>query len=303
MPRRSALCSVAALCSLALAAPLATGPGVAHAAEQPRTDGSFSALTYNVAGLPDFVSGSDPATNTPLISERLPHYDLINVQEDFNYHDELYAADDHRHRTETSGPAVFGDGLNTLSRDPITDFRRITWDECYGTDCLTPKGFSHARIELAAGTGFDLYNVHANAGTDSGDLAARRSNLAQLSEYIQRNSRDRAVIVMGDTNTRYTREGDNIRQLVDDNGLTDAWVRLERGGSRPAAGAAPLECDPDAPSDSCEVVDKILYRDRGGLDLTAVDYGNEHTAFLDESGEPLSDHFPHRVHFEWTSTE
>ncbi|ASU77779.1 endonuclease [Actinopolyspora erythraea] len=289
--------------SAALAVLLATGSGAAYAAEQPPSSGSLTALTYNVAGLPDLISGSDPATNTPLISERLPHYDLVNVQEDFNYHEELYAADDHQYRTETSGPALFGDGLNTLSRAPISDFRRITWDDCHGTDCLTPKGFSHSRIELAGGTGFDLYNVHANAGTDPGDLAARRSNITQLSEYIQRNSRGRAVIVMGDTNTRYTREGDNIRELVDDNGLTDAWVRLERGGERPAEGSAPLKCDADSPSDSCEVVDKILYRDGGGLDLTASDYSNEHTAFLDEAGEPLSDHFPHRVRFDWTSTE
>ncbi|SDP69066.1 Uncharacterized conserved protein YafD, endonuclease/exonuclease/phosphatase (EEP) superfamily [Actinopolyspora xinjiangensis] len=297
MTRRSILGSAA------LAVLLATGSGVAHAAEQPPSSGSLTALTYNVAGLPDFISGSDPATNTPLISGRLPDYDLVNVQEDFNYHDELYGDDDHQYRTETSGPALFGDGLNTLSRAPFSGFRRVTWDDCHGTDCLTPKGFSHARIELAGGTGFDLYNVHANAGTDPGDLAARRSNITQLSEYIQRNSRGRAVVVMGDTNTRYTREGDNIRELVEDNGLTDAWVRLERDGERPAEGSAPLKCDPDSPSDSCEVVDKILYRDGGGLDLTASDYRNEHTAFLDEAGEPLSDHFPHMVRFEWISSE
>lgn len=37
---------------------------------------------------------------------------------------------------------------------------------------------------------------------------------------------------MGDTNTRYTRAGDNIRTLADENGLTDAWVQLAKGGTR-----------------------------------------------------------------------
>lgn len=287
--------------ALGMLLPLTAGEALASsAAEEPLAGGEFSALTYNVAGLPDWISGSHPAANTPLIGERLNGYDLVNVQEDFNYHDELYERAEHPHRTETSGPAVFGDGLNTLSEYRFADFRRITWDDCHGTDCLTPKGFTFARIELAAGAGLDLYNVHANAGTAPGDLAARRSNLEQLSEFVGENSEGNAVLVMGDTNTRYTREGDNIRELVDANGLTDAWVALERSGTRPTRGSEPLVCDQQRPSDSCEVVDKVLYRDGGGTDLTAREYDNEHAAFLDDAGEPLSDHFPHAVRFTWS---
>ncbi len=83
------------------------------------TSGGFSLLSLNVAGLPgmcsyellqktlivaqELLSSGDPAVNTPLLSVRLPPYNVINVQEDFNYHAALYADDTHPYRTPTSG--------------------------------------------------------------------------------------------------------------------------------------------------------------------------------------------------------
>ncbi|WP_439656952.1 jacalin-like lectin [Lentzea sp. HUAS TT2] len=267
------------------------------------TGGSFEVLTYNVAGLPEPLSSGNPAVNTPLISPRLAPYDVINVQEDFNYHAALYAGDNHAHRTPTSGGVPFGSGLNTLSHRPYSDLERTKWASCNGTDCLTPKGFTYKRITLAAGVTVDLYNLHPNAGTETADLAARRSNITQLSRFIAANSAGNAVIVMGDTNTRYTREADNIRELVTTNGLTDAWVQLERGGQAPAAGAPALVCDPAALTDSCEVVDKILYRGSRQITLTARDYRNDNAAFLDSQGKPLSDHYPIAARFDWTADD
>ncbi|HZF90346.1 jacalin-like lectin [Streptomyces sp.] len=285
------------LTAAALAATgLATaGPAPAAAA----ATGSFTVLTYNVAGLPLGLGDSDPQTNTPLIGQRLGGYDIVNVQEDFNYHASLYAHDTHPHRTATSGGAGLGDGLNTLSDHPFEDFQRVDWNDCAGTDCLTPKGFTLARVRLAEGVFVDLYNVHTNADVTDAALAARRANIAQLSDFIQANSAGNAVIVMGDTNTRYTRAGDTIRTLAAENGLTDAWVRLVKGGTPPAQGGEPLLCDATAPTDDCEVVDKILYRGNELLDLTATRYHNDWADFLRSDGEHLSDHFPHTVGFSW----
>ncbi len=274
---------------------LTASAGTAQAAEP----GSFSVLTYNVAGLPEGLSSSHPATNTPLISPRLAGYDIVNVQEDFNYHAALYAGDDHPHRTATSGGAGIGDGLNTLSRYPFEDFERVKWKDCTGTNCLTPKGFTLARVRLAEGVYVDVYNAHPNADDTEDALAARRANIAQLSAFIQANSAGNAVIVMGDTNTRYTRAGDNLRTLVADNGLTDAWVRLVRGGTAPAQGADPLLCPASAPPDDCEVVDKVLYRGSNLVSLTATRYQNAWATFLDAAGGNLSDHFPHTVDFSY----
>ncbi|MEV7811194.1 jacalin-like lectin [Streptomyces flaveolus] len=274
---------------------LTASAGTAQAAEP----GSFSVLTYNVAGLPEGLSSSHPATNTPLISPRLAGYDIVNVQEDFNYHAALYAGDDHTHRTATSGGAGIGDGLNTLSRYPFEDFERVKWKDCTGTNCLTPKGFTLARVRLAEGVYVDVYNAHPNADDTEDALAARRANITQLSAFIQANSAGNAVIVMGDTNTRYTRADDNIRTLVADNGLTDAWVRLVRGGTAPAQGADPLLCPASAPPDDCEVVDKVLYRGSNLVSLTATRYQNAWATFLDAAGGNLSDHFPHTVDFSY----
>ncbi|QNP69448.1 endonuclease [Streptomyces roseirectus] len=267
---------------------------------QAATSGTFNVLTYNVAGLPEPLSSSKPATNTPLISPRLGAYDIVNVQEDFNYHAALYERDDHPYRTPTSGGVPFGDGLNTLSDLPFEDFERVRWNSCTGTNCLTPKGFSLARVRLAEGAFVDLYNVHTNADSTEDALAARRANITQLSDFIRANSAGNAVIVMGDTNTRYTRSGDNIRTLTSVNGLTDAWVQLVRGGTAPTQGADALVCPTSAPPNTCEVVDKVLYRGSKLIDLSATRYNNDWAKFLDSAGGNLSDHFPHAVDFTYT---
>ncbi|MFE6939288.1 jacalin-like lectin [Streptomyces chartreusis] len=288
--------AAAALALTGLTATAAT-PATATTAA---ASGSFNVLTYNIAGLPLGLGDSDPETNTPLIGQRLGPYDIVNVQEDFNYHASLYANDTHPYRTATSGGAAFGDGLNTLSDHPFEDFERVRWNDCTGTNCLTPKGFTLARVRLAEGVFVDLYNVHTNADSDDAALAARRANVEQLSDFIQANSAGNAVIVMGDTNTRYTRTGDNIRTLVAENGLTDAWVQLVKGGTPPAAGGDALLCDATAPANDCEVVDKVLYRGSELLSLNATGYNDDWAKFLREDGKHLSDHFPHTVDFSYT---
>ncbi|HEY8984600.1 MAG TPA: jacalin-like lectin [Streptomyces sp.] len=289
-----------AAATLGLAGLTVTSAPAQAATAQAAASGTFNVLTYNVAGLPEPLSSSKPATNTPLISPRLGAYDIVNVQEDFNYHAALYANDDHAYRTPTSGGVPFGDGLNTLSDLPFEDFERVKWGKCTGTNCLTPKGFSLARVRIAEGVFVDLYNVHTNADDSEDALAARRANITQLSDFIRANSAGNAVIVMGDTNTRYTRSGDNIRTLTSENGLTDAWVQLVKGGTAPTQGADAIVCPTSAPPNTCEVVDKVLYRSSELVKLSASRYSNDWAKFLDSAGGNLSDHFPHTVDFSYT---
>jgi hypothetical protein len=268
--------------------------------------GTFSVLSYNVAGLPESLSSAPTPreSSTTAIGQRIGAYDIVHVEEDFNYHAALYAADAHPYRTPTSGGAGIGSGLNTLSNypDDTDDFERAKWNSCQldSGDCLTPKGFTFMRERLSEGVYLDLYNLHTNAGTNSGDEASRASNLAQLTAFIKTHSAGNAVLVMGDTNTRYTRSEDTIAGFVADNGLTDAWVKLERGGSAPAAGSSALLCDESAITNTCEVVDKVLYRSSKLISLTATAYSNEHSAFLDSAGAMLSDHDPIAVRFGWS---
>jgi len=285
----------------------ATGIAVVAPAAVAADSGTFSVLSYNVAGLPEGLSSAPTPrqSSTTAIGQRLGPYNIVHVQEDFNYHAYLYAADTtHPYRTATSGGAGIGSGLNTLSDIAYDegDFERVGWNSCQidSGDCLTPKGFTFMRVRLAEGVYVDYYNVHTNAGTSDGDEASRADNLSQLTTFISTHSAGNAVVVMGDTNTRYTRAADTIRTFVADNGLTDAWVKLVRGGTPPAAGSDALVCDTTAITNDCEVVDKILYRGSKLVTLNATYYNNDHAAFLDSAGAMLSDHDPITAKFSWT---
>ncbi|MFF5494427.1 jacalin-like lectin [Streptomyces aquilus] len=271
--------------------------------------GTFSVLSYNVAGLPESLSSAPTPreSSTTTIGQRIAPYDIVHVQEDFNYHAYLYAADAaHAYRTPTSGGAGIGSGLNTLSKTPYDtdDFERVGWNSCQldSGDCLTPKGFTFMRERLAEGVYVDFYNVHTNAGTNDGDLASRADNLNQLTAFIKSHSAGNAVVVMGDTNTRYTRSGDTIAEFAAANGLTDAWVKLIRGGNAPAKGSDALVCDQTGTTvpNTCEVVDKVLYRGSRLVSLDATTYNNEHAKFLTSDGLMLSDHDPITVGFTWS---
>ncbi|MFF5185937.1 jacalin-like lectin [Streptomyces sp. NPDC000345] len=297
------------LACLATAAAALGGLTAAAPSAAAADSGTFSVLSYNVAGLPEAISSAPTPreSSTTAIGQRIAPYDVVHVQEDFNYHAYLYAADTaHAYRTATSGGAGIGSGLNTLSKTAYDadDFERVGWNSCtYGSgDCLTPKGFTFMRERLAEGVYVDFYNLHTNAGTNADDLAARADNLAQLTDFIATHSAGNAVVVMGDTNTRYTRSGDTIAEFAAANGLTDAWVQLIRGGTAPAKGSDALVCDQTGTTvpNTCEVVDKVLYRGSTLVSLTATSYNNEHAKFLTDAGLMLSDHDPITVGFSWS---
>ena len=275
--------------------------------------GTFSALTYNVAGLPAGFSSSSPEVNTVQISPRLNAFDLVVVQEDFSYHDDLTSAIVHPFVTEKDtrdvqfvidnlvDPLELGDGLNTFSFHPFSGFTRVTWNECFGlvdngSDCLAPKGFSFARHEVEPGAFVDVYNLHADAGGDPGSLAARRSNLRQLADFVLANSEGNAVIALGDFNSRYTRAEDILPEFAANLGLTDVWVELSRGGVVPGIGPSLDDCAFDLAGASCERVDKIFYRSGGDVVLAALG----HTVagdWVDAQGDQLSDHWPVSAEF------
>ncbi|RAG86502.1 endonuclease [Streptacidiphilus pinicola] len=285
-----------------------TGQAVpAAAATIASPSGSFTLLNYNVAGLPvvheppTTLSMENAATQIGL---RLPPYDVVNVQEDFDYHAYIYAGDNHLYRTATSGPAGVGDGLNQLSNYPYDDFQRTAWSSCYpdNGDCFTPKGFSFSRLRLAEGVYVDYYNLHTNAGTSSGDETARENEWQQLTSFIAANSAGNAVVIAGDTNSRYTRGADQLQGFVAANGLTDAWVQLEQGGVAPAAGAPNLMCDEAAITNTCEITNKTFYRSSPLVTLNATGYNNEHAKFLDTGGLMLSDMDPILTNFSWAES-
>ncbi|KAI1782316.1 endonuclease/Exonuclease/phosphatase [Ganoderma leucocontextum] len=269
------------------------------------TSGSLTALSMNVAGLPAILQDNDvpgdKTTNAATMGTDFAKYgyDIIHVQEDFNYHATLYEYDTHPYRTATSGGVPFGSGLNTLSNFDWIDFERIKWDQCSdasGDDCLTPKGFTFMRVKVDDGVWIDAYNLHADAGIEDGDESARTSNIKQVADQIDIYSIGNAVLVFGDTNSRYTRVADNIALFTTQNGLTDAWVEIEHAGTPPSVESL---CANPSTTNACETVDKLFYRSSKLLTLNATAFRYDSNNFLQPNGSILTDHNPILVSLDW----
>lgn len=259
-------------------------------------------ITYNIAGLPQFISSAITPRRESIaaIGRLLNRYDIVHVQEDFNYNGHLYHnGNAHPFRTPTKGAVMTGDGLNTLSKFPVTHLRRIAWTDCTGADCFTPKGFTYTRIEIAPDRFIDFYNVHANAYNHPRAALARRRNMEQLSTYIRLHSAGNAVIVMGDLNGRYSFGRDNVDWLLRENGLSDAWVNMHCQNRLPVPSNAIPSSDILSLTDSCETIDKVLFRSNAFIRLKPEAYALEKELFKNAEGLPLSDHHPVSVRFEW----
>lgn len=279
-----------------------------------RITDELSVLTYNIAGLPEPLSSAiyPRAGYTVDISQRLNRtytvggrtlaIDLVGVQEDFAYHSLLI----HNTLFPDASPAdpppwlwpigvPFSSGVNTLSAFKLGDVTRQTWNRCALDNCLTPKGLTYTQIQLPGGEKIDVYNGHMDTTVLTVD------NIAQLSNFIQRQSQGNAVIVIGDFNATYSNSGQVRQALLDfaaDNGLTDAWVQQEYGGTAPTD--AP-RCSSD---NACEQLDKIFYRSAPATDpanplsspvtLTLMSDGYQNMAafFENAAGEQISDHRP-----------
>lgn len=281
------------------------------------TSGTFRVLTYNVAGLPAIISEGDPGPNTKKIGTLMNQFDIVAVQEDFHYHHELVkTAVNFPYRSYHLGSVPKGDGINIFSKFPMGKTTRYKWNKTHGvfsdgSDELTPKGFSFNRVQVAPGAYIDIYNLHADAGRDTGSTEARHDNFKQLAGLMNKYSAGNAVIVMGDTNSRYLREEDKLYELlIEPTGLQDAWVEAVRDGVYPEPDTELLEdieenaknpeADKDGPNH--EEVDKIFFRSGRGVQLTATAFEVQDEIFADTNGDPLSDHFPFSTTFEYTTS-
>lgn len=234
-------------------------------------------LTYNVAGLPQGLSSSQPQQNTPLISPKLNPFQLVLVQEDFSYHPELVSAATHSFKSTpmpNTSQTSLGDGLNVLSRLAFADFSRTKWITCNGTfdqknDCLTSKGFARFVVDVGGGRTVDVYDAHFDAGRSDADAAARDAQVTQLAQAIAARSAGKAVIVAGDTNMKVSDEP-TFQKLLTTAGL--------------ACACRSISCaEPDR-------IDRIMFRSSASVKLSVKSWHVE--SFVDAAGNPLSDHEP-----------
>ena len=307
----------------------------------------FSVATLNVDGLPQKilffnVNANGPGTTGSLqigqyLSER--QYDMVFVQEDFNYHDELTLnlEDDYQIDTWTGDVGLIGhdidllhpqnhrfecDGLGACVKNNITieSVIRTPWKTYFGKfshalDELVTKGFRRYELTLASGHQLVVYNMHMDAsdrndvydGTDEKDREARRGEWIQLRDDILEKLDERPVIILGDLNSFYTRDAvqDYFIEAINATGrakASDVWVELEHEGQYPELQEITTGIEREGYETDGECYDKIIYiNPTNGQQLKAVAYKRDTEGFQYD-GEPLGDHYPVSAVFEWAGS-
>lgn len=289
---------------------------------------TFNIAAMNVDGLPTTILGINinpdghGAEGSLAISKKLATmgYDIIGLSENFNYNTELmqymteYDCGTYRGGIDMSNYkaniSFDTDGLNLLWKKvgfAAFNERIIGWNQKYGkfdngADELIDKGFRFYQVTIHDSVTIDLYIVHMDAECDEEDLAARWSQWSQLASMILSSNNGNPIIVMGDTNSRYTRDKiiDNFINPLEEDGrftVRDAWVEKEYDNVYPEFGTDALMVG-DLGYQKGEVVDKVLYINNISSAYTiSANYYLQDVSFVNEQGEPLADHWPVVVEF------
>lgn len=310
---------------------------------------TFTAACLNVDGLPPTVKAAGvvnvnlneegPQEDGTLYMSKLVSqkgWDFFGVSENFNYNDQLmseissiYSTGTYRGKIPASVTNVIPylngtkwfdtDGLNLLWKSATgikaTDEAWYLWNTrngitSDGADQLIAKGFRYYTVSVGAGLEMDVYILHMDAETSEKDNLAREDQMKQLVDMILASNNKRPILIMGDTNCRYTR--DNMKGLMFDRinedprfEIHDPWIDYARKGVMPNLGD-PALMKPDKfdgtnheAFQTAEVVDKVFYINNtdSKTRLTALNYLQD-TDYTWPDGSEVSDHFPIVIDFE-----
>ena len=278
---------------------------------------NFNAVALNVDGLPESIlgitvnSGAPGAAGATALNNVIANsgWTFCGFSEDFNFHSELTAApvsnyyNFGEHGGKVSGLSNSTDGLGfaCLKQYTLSGGTRVEWSTYngytdQGADGLISKGFRVYNVTFAEGVVVDVYVLHMDADSGEKDIAARETQLTQLADYIKNNHNKRPVIILGDTNCRYTREHLKtgfIDVLNADSRFTikDAWIEIIREGVYPTYGSSSIMTSEHGPQKG-EVVDKVFY-----INTTESDLVLEANSYLHDTSIAISDHYPVVVNF------
>ncbi len=296
----------------------------------------FTIATLNVDGLPQKVlvvklnpDGPGDA-GTARIGKYLMQkdYDLVMMQEDFNYHDVLsvFLEDDYNFDEWSGTIGIEGhhidflhlqnhrfpcDGLMACWKKDlaVSPAGRTAWKQSFGkfshaNDDLITKGFRRYDVTLRNGTPLIVYNMHMDAtldedeaeGLDAKDTEARQAQWLQLKDEVLEQLGTTPIIIVGDLNSFYTR--DNIKQLfidaINETGkgtAADVWVELVNNGVYPEYSET---------SDPTEILnirkgeslDKVIYiNPTNGHRIIPVAFNIDRDGYQHD-GKALGDHYP-----------
>lgn len=296
----------------------------------------FSIATMNIDGLPPKIlifnvnQDGPGAPGTVRIGKYINRqaYDLVMMQEDFNYHQELtamleddYCLDEFSGavgvESESTGTKVDlfhlqnlkfkCDGLMAAWRNDITvtQMERTAWTDAFGkfshcNDELITKGFRRYELTMRDGNHIVVYNMHMDAsdnldildGTDQKDREARQQQWKQLREDILTHIDDRPIIVVGDMNSLYGR--DNIQTV---------FIDAINATGRATASDVWMEMN-HAENSADQHLDKIFYINptASTVSLRPISCKLDTDAYQWE-GKPLADHYPLTATFEIIATK
>lgn len=279
---------------------------------------TFKVCPFNVDGLPkkfgliNVNPDGKGADGAKAIGQYINKSDIgfWGLSEDFNYHNDLAnEITDGKYQIGTYRGGINlnqfklnmqfdTDGLNFLSKTPysFSDESWVKWNKCngwanHGNDEMIRKGYRHYLANLGDDIEIDFYIMHMDADTDDKDNEARADQWKQLYNAIVANTNGRPIIVMGDTNCRYTR--DDLRGLFIDPinqagkyEVKDAWIEHCKNGIYPTLGSDALMVDQLGYKEG-EIVDKVLY-----LNPTDGDCHIKALNFNVDSEFTVSDHRP-----------
>ncbi len=316
--------------------------------------GTFTCASYNVDGLPQKVTaigfipvtinedgpGKDGTTKIGTQINQSSEWDFFGVSEDFEYDSQLRSALTNYNagkwrgtvtsaqlttRADTDGLCFFWKKDLTVSVDDGTNWIQYNHEEgglSGGANTCIKKGFRYYLVTLADGTQIDVYITHMNTYSDSNKsayIAAQEGQLTEIVEYIKSHLNGRPIIIMGDTNMRYTRH--KVKELLIDvinnvEGLEihDPWIDYPREGVYPTYGGKSImaygtndtehdDCGPDGKGYGYylgEVVDKVFY-----INIKGAATQIKANGYLcdDETYANLADHYPVVINFSYTTTK
>lgn len=256
------------------------------------TSGTIRVLTYNVAGLPDGLSGAEGPLleRMPAIRDLLGEYDLVGIQEDFDPAAHAALTDGTPHpevrwfADTVDDERVYGAGLSLLLPKPTADYREEHYAHCNGvfdgaSDCLASKGFQTATLVLGGET-LDVFNTHHEAGGGEADEAARLSQVDAVVAAVGTHSESHAVLMTGDFNLHPDDVEDEVPlSRYDDAGLLRACDLV--GCAEP------------------NHIDQIRVRSSPTLTLEVLEWARP-TEFVSNTGADLSDHPPVSAVVAWS---
>jgi hypothetical protein len=289
--------------------------------------GTFSVLTYDVAGLPQEVAfTARPRDNIPLISPMLNDYDVVLTQDDYDwfvpsvqeldvvhYHERLRAQATHQFRSDAyPGPVTaginpaerpqlqLGDGLGIMSRfpfvsrHPLDDVARVGWTGCYQGFEAEDEGAG----DCVVARGFAMVTLSLDNDVEV-DVYTLQSEVGEHEQDQDLQAQDfmqlATYIEQHSGGHAVVLGGATNLHTTEGHPDNDIWTQfLERTGLTDACQA--VDCQ------QTDNIDKIAFRNGDGVELAATALDVPRNLFVDPQGNDLSYRPPVSVQFDWRAS-